>query len=67
MDSNSDRLFQRAVKAGGKVIHEMQDMFYGDRSGAVEDRFGNKWWIATRKENVSEDELAKRAAKVKKG
>ncbi len=36
-------------------------MFYGDRSGAVTDPFGNHWWIATHVEDVSSDEVARRA------
>jgi PhnB protein len=37
------------------------DMFYGDRSGAVKDPSGNSWFIATHKEDVAPQELAKRA------
>jgi len=62
---DADSLYQKVIKAGGKSIHEMKDQFYGDRSGAVEDRWGNKWWIATRIEEVSETELAKRVSKMK--
>lgn len=61
-----DAVFKSAVKAGGKTIMEPVDHFYGDRSGAVEDPSGNQWWIATRKENVSPEELARRAAQFKK-
>jgi PhnB protein len=60
-----DAVFKKAVEAGGKVIMGVVDQFYGDRSGAVEDAAGNQWWIATRKENVSGDELMKRAAKTR--
>lgn len=62
---DADSLYQKVIKAGGKSIHEMKDQFYGDRSGAVEDRWGNKWWIATRIEQVNEAELAKRMSKMK--
>jgi PhnB protein len=42
----------------------VEDQFYGDRSGKLEDPFGHVWWIATRKENVSLEEMTKRAATV---
>ncbi len=61
-----DGVFKRAIKAGGKLVMEPVDHFYGDRSGAVEDPSGNQWWIASRKENISSEELEKRAAAMKK-
>ena len=59
---NVDAVFQQAVKAGGKTVMEPMDMFYGDRSGGVKDPSGNSWFIATHKEDVAPQELAKRAA-----
>jgi PhnB protein len=56
-----DRVYQRAVNAGGKSIMEPSDMFYGDRSGGVKDPSGNSWFIATRKEDVAPQDLQKRA------
>ena len=58
---NVDGVFQHAVKAGGSTIMEPMDMFYGDRSGSVKDPSGNSWYIATHKEDVTPQELAKRA------
>ena len=58
---NVDAAYQQAVSAGGKSVAEPTDMFYGDRSGAVKDPSGNTWSIATHKENLTTDELAKRA------
>jgi len=57
-----DSQFQRAIDAGSKVKQPVKDQFYGDRSGTLEDPFGHVWTIATHMEDVSEDELAKRAA-----
>ena len=37
----------------------------GDRAGAVEDASGNKWWVATRKKELSPDELKKAMASKK--
>ena len=38
------------------------DQFYGDRGGAFEDPFGHVWYFATHKEDVSSEEIARRAA-----
>ncbi len=59
---DSDSMFQRAIDAGGKVVRPMADQFYGDRSGTLLDPFGHLWTIATRKENLSAEEISKRAA-----
>jgi uncharacterized glyoxalase superfamily protein PhnB len=56
-----DSVYQRAVNAGGTVVMEPMDMFYGDRSGGVKDPSGNTWYVATHKEDVAPAELAKRA------
>ena len=58
---NADSLYQQALKAGGKSVMEPADMFYGDRTGCVEDPSGNSWTIATHKEEVEHAELEKRA------
>ncbi|MGH6664278.1 MAG: VOC family protein [Pseudolabrys sp.] len=58
---NVDSVYQQAVKAGGAKLMEPMDMFYGDRSGGVKDPSGNSWFIATHKEDVAPQELAKRA------
>jgi len=57
-----DTVFNRAIAAGGKVERPVKDQFYGDRSGTLVDPFGHKWTVATHKEDVPPDELAKRAA-----
>lgn len=55
-----DATYNQAVKAAGKTIVAPMDMFYGDRSGGVKDPSGNSWMIATHKEDVAPQELAKR-------
>jgi uncharacterized glyoxalase superfamily protein PhnB len=57
-----DALFKQAVAAGAKALHEPATQFYGDRHGAVVDSNGNQWWIATHVEDVSQEELERRAA-----
>jgi PhnB protein len=59
---NCDTIFNRAVSAGARVLRQVQDQFYGDRAGTVVDPFGHKWTIATHKEDVSPEEVQKRAA-----
>ena len=56
------RVFNKAIAAGAKVVKPVQDQFYGDRSGFIEDPFGHRWGISTHKEDVSEEEMKKRMA-----
>jgi uncharacterized glyoxalase superfamily protein PhnB len=60
-----DAMYKQAVSAGGESVHEPEDMFYGDRAGAVKDFSGNVWWIATRIREVGEDELKEAMEKKK--
>ena len=55
-----DVTYKHALEAGATSVSEPQDQFYGDRSAGVNDQFGNKWWIATHKEDLSKEEIAKR-------
>jgi PhnB protein len=57
-----DGMTECAIAAGAKVLRAVQDQFYGDRSGTVEDPFGHVWTISTHKEDLSEEEIRKRAA-----
>jgi len=59
---NCDALFDRAVKAGANVQMPMEDQFWGDRGGALADPAGYTWWIASRKEELTEEEVQQRAA-----
>jgi len=59
--NDTDVTYRRALQAGATSLREPADQFYGDRSGGVKDPAGNQWWIATRKEDVSPEELARRA------
>ena len=58
-----DEVIERAVKAGAKLTRPVQDQFYGDRLGTVEDPFGHVWHIATHIEDVTPAELKRRAKK----
>ena len=55
-----DAIYKRALEAGATSIMEPADQFYGDRSAGVKDQFGNRWWIATHKEDLSREVIARR-------
>ncbi len=57
-----DDVFRRAVEAGAKALREVEDQFYGDRTGAFEDPFGHRWTVATHVEDVPPEEMEKRMA-----
>lgn len=57
-----DALFAQAVEAGAKTVRPVQDQFYGDRTGTLEDPFGHVWFLATHKEEITPEEINKRAA-----
>lgn len=57
-----DTVAKRAVAAGAKEIRPVQDQFYGDRSGMFADPFGHQWNISTHVEDLSAEEIGKRAA-----
>lgn len=57
-----DQVFKQAIDAGAKEDRPVDDKFYGDRSGSLVDPFGHVWHIATHKEDVAPEEMAKRAA-----
>jgi PhnB protein len=62
-----DRVFERAVKAGAKALRPVEDQFYGDRSGQFEDPFGHRWSVASHVEDVSPEEMARRAGEATGG
>ena len=57
-----DATFAAAVDAGATVLEELEDKFYGDRAGQIEDPFGHRWSLMTHIEDVSEEEMQRRAA-----
>lgn len=57
-----DTIFKQAIAAGGEQQKPVQDQFYGDRSGSLKDPFGHVWHVATHVEDVSPEEMDKRAA-----
>jgi PhnB protein len=63
---DADATVKSAVALGAKVIRPVEDKFYGDRSGTIEDPFGHHWHISTHKEDVPPAEMARRAAELAK-
>ena len=57
-----DAVVKQAITAGGTEKKAIQDQFYGDRSGTLEDPFGHIWTVATHKEDVTPEEIDKRLA-----
>jgi len=56
-----DAFVERAVAAGAKLTRPIENQFYGDRSGAVEDPFGHTWHVSTHVEDVPPEEMKRRA------
>jgi PhnB protein len=57
-----DAAFDRAIKNGATAMRAVEDQFYGDRAGQFEDPFGHRWSVSTHIEDVSPEEMTKRAA-----
>jgi PhnB protein len=58
---NVDAAWKRALDAGAKVVMQLEDQFWGDRAGCLEDPFGHKWWLAQHMQDLTPDELKKAA------
>ena len=56
-----DKVWGQALAAGAKEIRPVEDQFYGDRSGMFTDPFGHCWNVSTHKEDLSNEEMGKRA------
>ena len=61
-----DRIVNQAVSEGAKVLMEVEDQFWGDRYGSIEDPFGHRWSISTHSKDLSEEELKKQQQKPSK-
>jgi uncharacterized glyoxalase superfamily protein PhnB len=59
---DADATYRRALDAGARSLREPRNEFYGDRTAGIEDPAGNIWWVATRVENVTAEELSRRMA-----
>jgi PhnB protein len=57
-----DATVATAIAGGAKVVRKVENQFYGDRMGTIDDPFGHRWYVATHVEDVPPEEMAKRAA-----
>ena len=57
-----DALIAQAITAGASLQRPIEDKFYGDRAGTINDPFGYAWTIATHIEDVPPEEMKKRVA-----
>lgn len=61
-----DAAYSRALATGAASVMQPSDQFYGDRNGGVKNSNGVQWWMATHIEDVSSDELVRRASEASK-
>jgi PhnB protein len=59
-----DAVARQATAAGARIVEPVQDKFYGDRNGTLQDPFGHEWHISTHIEDVSPAEIRRRAAQM---
>jgi PhnB protein len=57
---DADTAVERALKAGATLVRSIKDEFYGDRVGMVADPFGYSWFVSSKKEEVSPEEMQRR-------
>lgn len=57
---NVDKTVDKAVAGGAKIKGKVEDKFYGDRMGSIEDPFGHLWHVGTHVEDVSPEEMKRR-------
>ena len=62
-----DAVFERAIQEGATSLRPVENQFYGDRTGQFEDPFGHRWSIATHVEDISPEEMSKRAEQMSSG
>jgi PhnB protein len=58
--TDADSVFDRAVKAGAQVLMPLTNMFWGDRYGRLVDPYGHHWSVASKVEDLTEEEMMKR-------
>jgi len=59
--ADGDDAFRRAIAAGATPVTEMTLLAFGDRVGRVRDPLGNVWWLQERIEELTFDEMTRRA------
>jgi PhnB protein len=59
-----DAAWDRAVATGAEIMYPLADQFYGERGGRLRDPFGQQWMMSQHIEDVSHDEMNRRAAEL---
>lgn len=62
--SDVDGAWERAVRAGAEVLYPLADQFYGERGGRLRDPFGHQWMLSQHIEDVSHEDMNRRAAQL---
>ena len=62
-----DATFEAALAAGATSVRQVENQFYGDRTGQIEDPFGHRWSLATHVEDVPPEEMEKRMTEAMAG
>jgi PhnB protein len=57
---NVDQVVAKAVEKGAKILQPVEDKFYGDRAGQIEDPWGHRWSVMTHIEDVTPEQMAER-------
>jgi PhnB protein len=57
---DADALYARAVEAGARENSPVSDQRHGDRAGSLYCPFGHRWAVATRVEELSQEQLQSR-------
>jgi PhnB protein len=60
---DADAVFAQAIAAGAEIRQSVQDMFWGDRHGQLDDPFGHRWNISQHLRDVPHDEVVAAAAR----
>ena len=62
--ADAEAVFAQAVAAGATVRQPLQDMFWGDLHGQLDDPFGHRWNVSQHVRDVPQDEVVAAAARV---
>ena len=65
--NDADSVFSKAISAGANLMMPMMDGFWGDRVGILSDPFGHRWTVATRKKDMTPEEIQKAGSEFMKG
>jgi uncharacterized glyoxalase superfamily protein PhnB len=60
--NDADSVFHKAVSAGATPLMQLMDGFWGDRIGSLSDPFGHRWTVATRRKEMTVEEIQKAGA-----